>query len=179
MRTDPPPAPVDAPRAGLGVVLALAAYAAFSFIDAGGKWLSLAGLPAFQLVFMRYAVHLGLSLAILAPRGVSIRGPGTGLLFLRGSLLAGSTIFNFVALGYLPITLTSTIIFLAPIIVCALSWPMLGERVGPFRWTAIMVGFTGVLIAVNPFGESFHPAVLLSLCSVTCFSLYNMAPIFR
>ena len=55
----------------------------------------------------------------------------------------GSTVLNFFAVTYLPLTLTSTILFSAPIIICFLSWPLLGERVGIYRWSAIMLGFFG------------------------------------
>lgn len=55
----------------------------------------------------------------------------------------GSTVLNFFAVTYLPLTLTSTILFSAPIIICFLSWPLQGERVGIYRWSAIMLGFFG------------------------------------
>ena len=85
-----------------------------------------------------------------------------------------STILNFVAVQYLPLTLTSTILFSAPIMICALSWPLLGERVGIWRWFAIMIGFCGILIAIRPFDESFHWAVFLSLTGALCFALYSL-----
>jgi drug/metabolite transporter (DMT)-like permease len=86
----------------------------------------------------------------------------------------GSTVFNFIAVRYLPLTLTSTILFSAPIIICALSWPFLGERVGIWRWLAIMVGFFGILVAIRPFNESFHWAVYLSLGAASCFAIYTI-----
>ena len=52
-----------------------------------------------------------------------------------------------------------------PLILCALSIPLLGETVGWRRWLAIVVGFVGVLIIVRPGTEAFHPAVLLSFGS--------------
>lgn len=161
----------------LGIALVMAAYFAFSFIDLFSKYLALAGIPAMQLVFMRYAGHAVLSGAMLARRGgmaEELRTPKPGLVILRGLLLLGSTVLNFWALRYLPLTLTTTFIFLAPIIVCALSWPVLGERVGPFRWTAIMIGFTGIIVAIRPFDAEFHWATLLSFGSVICFASYNV-----
>jgi drug/metabolite transporter (DMT)-like permease len=85
-----------------------------------------------------------------------------------------STILNFIAVRYLPLTLTSTILFSAPILICFLSWPLLGERVGIWRWSAIMLGFCGILVAVRPFDESFHWAVFLSLTGASCFALYSI-----
>jgi drug/metabolite transporter (DMT)-like permease len=100
--------------------------------------------------------------------------PHIKLVLLRGVLLMASTVFNFFALRWLPLTLTSTILFSAPIIICFLSWPLLGERVGIYRWSAILLGFAGVAIAIRPFDESFHWAVFLSLSGALCFSLYSL-----
>ncbi len=164
-------------RAALGISMMLLAYLCFSFIDTGVKWLVLAGIPALQLAFVRYAGHFALSLSLLLRDGVSVRGfatPKLGLVLLRSLLLAVSTMLNFLALRYLPLTLTSTILFLAPIIVCALSWPLLGERVGKFRLTAILIGFVGILIAIRPFGVDFHWATVLSLGAAASFALYTM-----
>jgi drug/metabolite transporter (DMT)-like permease len=130
-----------------------------------------------QLAFMRYAGHFVISFVYLMKSGGGLENFQTErplLIVLRSALLAGSTILNFVALNYLPLTLTSTILFLAPIIVCALSWPILGERVGPYRWAAIMVGFGGIVVAIRPFDADFHWAAILSLGSVTCFAFYNV-----
>ncbi|MGB0506571.1 MAG: DMT family transporter [Pikeienuella sp.] len=171
------PTPGREDKAMLGIALVIAAYFAFSFIDLFSKYLALAGIPAMQLVFMRYAGHLVLSGIVLFHHGdglAELKTPKTGIVILRGLLLLGSTVLNFWALRYLPLTLTTTFIFLAPIIVCALSWPILGERVGPFRWTAIMVGFTGIIIAIRPFDAEFHWATLMSFGSVICFASYNV-----
>jgi len=85
-----------------------------------------------------------------------------------------STILNFFAVRYLPLTLTSTILFSAPLMTCMLSQPMLAEKVGLFRWTAVLFGFVGVIIAIRPFDESFHWAALLSLGGAFCFALYAL-----
>ena len=89
-------------------------------------------------------------------------------------LLMISTVLNFVAMTFLPLTLTATILFSAPLIICMLSWPLLGERVGLFRWSAIALGFGGVAIAIRPFDDSFHWAVFLSLSGAFTFALYSI-----
>jgi drug/metabolite transporter (DMT)-like permease len=160
-----------------GIFLMLMAYGLFSFIDAGAKWLAIAGLPSAQLAFMRYVGHFAISSALVGRGGMALSrfsSPHIKLVLLRGALLMGSTVFNFFAVRYLPLTLTSTILFSAPIIICLLSWPLLGERVGIYRWSAIMLGFAGVAIAVRPFDETFHWAVFLSLSGAFCFSLYSI-----
>ncbi|MDJ0612810.1 MAG: DMT family transporter [Rhizobiaceae bacterium] len=160
-----------------GIILMLFAYFAFSLIDVNAKWLAFIGLPALQLAFMRYAGHFVVSSMLILRGGMELSRFGTerlSLVILRGVLLMLSTVFNFIAVQYLPLTLTSTMLFSAPIMICALSWPLLGERVGIWRWSAIMIGFCGILIAIRPFDESFHWAVLLSLGGAFCFALYSI-----
>ena len=163
----------DRPLFAIGLMLI--AYLTFSFIDASAKWLALAGLPALQLAFMRYAAHFVISLGIILKGGVSkdrFTSNRPVLVVIRGLLLMMSTILNFFAVRYLPLTLTSTILFTSPLIVCALSWPLLGERVGPWRWFAIFVGFCGIIIAIRPFDDEFHWAVIMSIMAATSFSMY-------
>ena len=162
-------------RAVLGIGLMLIAYLTFSFVDTTVKWLAVAGIPALQLAFMRYFAHFAVSLVIVGKDGFTrdrFNSDRMTLVILRGAMIMFSTVFNFFAVRHLPLTLTSTILFSSPLIVCALSWPMLGERVGPWRWLAIMVGFCGVLVAIRPFGETFHWAVILSVLSAISFSMY-------
>jgi drug/metabolite transporter (DMT)-like permease len=164
-------------RVMAGIAMMLLAYLMFSGIDTSAKWLALSGLPALQLAFMRYFGHFAISLVLVGRADFSFRGFGSasiGLVILRGALLMGSTVLNFFAIRYLPLTLTSTILFSAPILVCILSGPLLGERVGVWRWSAIMLGFAGILIAIRPFDESFHPAAFLSLGGACCFALYSI-----
>lgn len=164
-------------KALIGIALMLVAFLTFSFIDTGAKWLGAAGLSAMQLSFMRYLPHFMISTVLVNKDGMDFnkfRSQYFWLLLLRGLMLMGSTVFNFFAVGYLPLTLTSTILFSSPIIICFLSWPLLGERVGIYRWSAIMIGFAGVMIAIRPFDDSFHWAVLFSLSGAFCFALYSI-----
>jgi len=160
-----------------GIILMLFAFFGFSLIDVNAKWLALLGLPALQLSFMRYVGHFVISIVLISRGGLDISRFGTDhwfLVLLRAFLLMMSTVLNFLAVQYLPLTLTATILFSAPIMICLLSWPLLGERVGIWRWSAIMIGFCGILIAIRPFDESFHWAVFLSLAGAFCFALYSL-----
>ncbi|MEL7126100.1 MAG: DMT family transporter [Pseudomonadota bacterium] len=164
-------------RAALGIMMTLGAYFFFMLIDTSVKWLVLAGLPAFQLAFMRYLPHFIISTVLLLRKGMSwssFQSAHMGLVLLRGFLLASATLFNFITLIYLPLTVTGSIMFSAPIIVCALSWPLLGERVGPWRWAAIMVGFIGVLIVIRPFDADFHWIALLNVYNAVSLALYSI-----
>lgn len=164
-------------RVQRGILLILLAYAAFSLIDTSVKWLVLLGLPAFQLAFMRYAGHFVISLALLARDGlgdIRLTRAQIGLLTLRGACLMLSTVANFAALRHLPLSVTATILFSAPLLVTALSGPVLGERVGPWRWASVALGFAGVLIVLQPASDNFHPAMLFSICAAVTFSGYAL-----
>ena len=164
-------------RALFGIILMLIAYLIFSFIDVSAKWLAIAGLPAMQLAFMRYVGHMAISTGLLVrdgDLGSLFRTKYLLVVMFRGSLLMGSTILNFIAVQYLPLTLTSTILFSAPIIICLLSWPLLGEKVGYWRWSAIMLGFIGILVTIRPFESDFHYASFYSLGGAFCFALYSI-----
>jgi len=137
----------DLPR--FGILLMLAAWLLFSIVDTGAKWLAVAGIPAFQLAFMRYAGHFVISVGIIAQGGLSFDRFKTDHLWQvisRALLLVSATLSNFYALQFLPLTVASALMFSSPVIVCFLSTSVLGEKVGPWRWGAILLGFIGVLI---------------------------------
>lgn len=160
-----------------GILMILVANLIFSFIDTGSKWLALFGLSALQLAFMRYFGHFVISMGIYGKGGFdrnSIFSDHLFLVILRSFCLMMATVLNFFAIRYLSLSLTSTILFSAPIIVCALSWPLLREPVGIFRWLAIMLGFVGILIAIRPFDADIHWAVILSLAGAVSFAFYSI-----
>jgi len=146
----------------------------FTGIDTSAKWLSISGLPVIQVVFLRYFVHFLLSMSIYIPQdGVSVfRSNVPKKQFLRSIFLLFSTIFNFAALKYLPITVTTTIAFAGPIVTTLLAIPILGEKVGIHRIIAVVVGFFGVLLVIQPWGAAFHPAMILSLGNLIIASGY-------
>lgn len=164
-------------RAQLGIAMMLVAYLFFAMIDSSVKWLVIAGIPAIQLAFMRYVGHFVISTAIVLRGGADLERFKTarpGLVVFRAYLLLSSTVLNFVALQYLPLTITSAIMFSSPLIVCALSQLVLGEEVGPRRWAAIIAGFIGVLVVIQPFGVTFHWAMLLTVHNAIAFALYSL-----
>jgi drug/metabolite transporter (DMT)-like permease len=157
-----------------GVGLMALAVAFFTAIDSSAKWLALGGMPVLQVVFARYAGHLLVALAVFAPRerGDVFRSRRPGLQFLRSLALLGSTALNFSALKYLPITVTTTIMFASPVVITLLSIPILGEKVGLRRFLAVLTGFLGVLIVTQPWSAEWHPAMLFTLGALTCASGY-------
>lgn len=161
-------------RLALGIILMAIAVLFFTLIDTSAKWLILGGLPALQVVFARYAGHfLGAILFYVPRNGVgAFRSEKPLLQFLRSAFLLFSTVFNFAALHYLPITITTTIFFTGPIVVTIMSIPILGEKVGIRRLTAVIVGFFGILVVMQPWGAQWHPAMFLSIGAMTCASSY-------
>ncbi len=168
-----PIAPIEERRL-VGIGFMLAGYFMFTVIDTCAKWLGLEGLPPTEVIFVRYAGQLLMVSALFLPtRGVEVvRTRNFGLEAVRGLCLMASTACNFFALTVLPLTVTASIAFTMPLILCALSIPILGEKVGWRRWLAIIVGFIGVLIIVRPGSAAFHPAVLLSLLGAVFTAFY-------
>lgn len=166
-------APIEERRL-LGIGFALIGYLMFTVIDSCAKWLSGNGMPTTEVVFVRYAGQLLLVSALFLPtRGTELlRTRSWKLEVARGLCLLGSTVFNFFAITYLPLTVTASIAFTTPLILCALSIPLLGEQVGWRRWLAIIVGFAGVLVIIRPGTSAFHPAMLLSLSGAVFTALY-------
>jgi len=96
------------------------------------------------------------------------------LQIFRSVLLLGSTMCNFAALRYLQLDEAIALVFSTPFFVAALSGPLLGEWVRWRRWTAIAVGFVGVLVVTRPGLGSFQPAALLSLSAALFYALYSL-----
>ena len=166
---------VDLPR--FGIILMVGAWLMFSWVDTGAKWLAIAGLPAFQLAFMRYAGHFVISIGVIAKDGLKVERFQTvhvWQVISRALLLVSATLSNFYALQFLPLTVVSAIMFSSPVVVCFLSVSVLREQVQPWRWGVITLGFIGVLIVVRPFGTAFHPAMLMIIYNAIALALYSI-----
>jgi drug/metabolite transporter (DMT)-like permease len=165
----------DFPR--YGIILMLVAWLLFSLVDTGAKWLAVAGISAFQLTFMRYAGHFAISIGVILQGGINLDRFKTDhiwQLLTRALLLVSATLSNFYALQFLPLTVVSAVMFSSPVIVCFLSIYVLREKVGPWRWGAILLGFIGVLIVVRPFGTVFHPTMLMIIYNAAALALYSL-----
>ena len=134
-----------------GMLLMLLSILLFSLMDAGLKTLS-AHYPPFQVAALRGASSLPLVLAwALLTVGwrplLRVRWPLHLLRGVLGIMMMASFVY---ALGSLPLSTAYSIFFVAPLLITALSVPILGERVGPRRWTAIGIGLIGVLVVLRP-----------------------------
>ncbi len=154
----------------------LAAVALFSLMDAGLKLLA-AHYPPFQVAALRGASSLPLVLAWVA--GTTGLAPlfrvRWSLHLLRGVLGITMMAAFVYALRTLPLSTTYSIFFVAPLLITAMSVPLLGERVGPRRWTAIAVGLVGVLVVLRPTGEGLRS--LAALAVLLAASMYAVSAI--
>lgn len=158
-----------------GILLIVLATFLFSSHDGLSKYLA-SIYPIVMVVWARYVVHTLLMAGIFLPRaGLAVlRTRRPGLQVLRALCLLGTSFFFTTGLQYIPLAEATSVNFLSPLLVTALSVPLLGERVSRGQWAAVIVGFIGVLIIVHPGGELFTPAVLLPFCSALCFSFYQL-----
>lgn len=158
--------------ARLGVLLMLLGMVMFSLNDVLGKWL-VATYSVGQLMLIRSIA----ALIVLAPffwrvgwrRLVEVDRPK--LHFLRSGLFAIEASAFYFSVAYMPLADAMTYWLAAPIYVAALSPMMLGEKVGWRRWTAILVGFLGVVIALEPSRDTFTLPALIALTGSLAFGL--------
>jgi drug/metabolite transporter (DMT)-like permease len=160
----------------IGILLVCSAFLCFSGLDATAKWVNHA-IPSAQTVWARYMSNVILVTAVLNPvaRPGVLRTSRPRLQAIRSLLLFGSTLLNFTALRYLQLAETTAISFATPLLVALLAAPILGERIGPHRMAAILVGFVGVLVVVRPGLGALHPAALLSIAGCFCYAFYAIS----
>ena len=164
-------------NAALGIFMMLSAWGLFALVDTSAKWLVLASISTVQVVFMRYAVQFGCTLLGAAgPFGVTRKMDRKTfqLLSFRAMLLVLCTFFNFIAIKYLPLTMTSAIMFSAPIIVAAISMVFLQEVIDIWKILAIFLGFFGVLVIIRPFDAQFHWAALLCVHNAIAMAIFSL-----
>ena len=153
----------------------LLATGCFGCLDTMSKVL-VAYYPAAALVWLRYVLQTIVMAAIFLPRiGLRlVRTTSPGVQLLRGLMLVFSSVVFVVALGHMQIAEVASITFLAPIIVALAGGPLLGERVGTRTWFALLGGFTGVLLIIQPGGDAFTWWALLPLCCAFLFAGYQI-----
>jgi drug/metabolite transporter (DMT)-like permease len=154
-----------------GIGLMLAGICLFSFGDAVGKLL-VATYSVGQLLLLRAcAALLVLAPSIWRHRGEFLRLERPWLQLLRMVLSTVDVAAFFFATAYLPLADVITYYLAVPIFVTAGSAIFLGEQVGWRRWSAVAVGFCGVLVALQPSASSFTWPALIALCGSASFAI--------
>jgi drug/metabolite transporter (DMT)-like permease len=156
-----------------GIVLMLLAMATLALMDAVMKHL-VATFPPIQVAALRGLVSLPFVLGWVYWRErnfttlVRVRW---GWHFARG-VLAIVMLTGFIyAISGMPLSEAYTLFFIAPLLITALSVPLLKEHVGPRRWLAILAGFGGVLIVLRPGFVTVGLTTVAILVSATCYAL--------
>lgn len=138
-------------RPTLGIAFILVGMLAISVNDTLIKLLA-GDYPLHQMVFTRSAIGICFSLTLVQFEGGwrILRTARPGLHLIRGLAVVIANMTFFAALAVLPLATATALFFIAPLLITLLSIPMLGERVGPRRLIAVLIGFAGVLMMMRP-----------------------------
>ncbi|WP_299025064.1 DMT family transporter [uncultured Sulfitobacter sp.] len=141
-------------RAGPAIAFVLFGVLCISLNDMLIKQLS-SGYPLHQIVFFRSLIGLLVTLVFLQFEGglPALRTDRPWLHVLRGVLVVIANMCFFLALAVLPLADVTALFFVAPLFITLLSIPLLGEKVGPLRLGAVLVGFIGVVIMQRPWAS--------------------------
>jgi drug/metabolite transporter (DMT)-like permease len=156
-----------------GILFMLAAVTIFSLVNVFSKMM-VAAYPPAQLFFIRGFAAIATLLPFLARDNfAAVRNvPRPGLQVLRMALSVADGMLFFTAIKYIPLADATTCYLAAPIFVTAFSAIFLREHVGWRRWTAVVVGFIGVLIALRPTGATISWPALIALAGCLCQSVF-------
>jgi drug/metabolite transporter (DMT)-like permease len=143
----------------LGILLRIGSASCFGCMGAAIKLGYDAGVATPELVFYRFAFGLPpLLLWIAASRNFGVWRTQRPLAHMsRAALGLATMVLTFTALSYLPLAEATTIAFAAPLFAVMLSALVLKEPVGRHRWSAVAIGFLGVMVVMQPHGEALPP----------------------
>lgn len=158
----------------LGLTLMISSTLIVPIMDVIAKYVGEQGVPALQVGWFRFAVQAAILVPILlmvAPvRALWPKRPW--LAAARGALISIATVLFFTALQFMPLVESMAIFFVEPLILTLLSAVFLSEQIGWRRLAAVVIGFAGAMLIVQPkFLEVGWPA-LLPLATAVCFAFY-------
>jgi drug/metabolite transporter (DMT)-like permease len=164
--------PVIAANAVLGIGMMLLGIFLFVVNDVVGKWL-VATYTVGQVLMIRSVAGLVMLSPLMRREGLTaFLAPNRPRLQLFRVLLSSLEVACFyTAVIYLPLATVVTIYLAGPIYVTALAGPLLGEKVGWRRWCAVLVGFVGVIIALQPSAETFQAPSLIAIGGSLLFAV--------
>lgn len=159
-----------------GIFALILATLLFAAQDAITKHLT-ATVPIAQLMFVRYCFFALFAIAYASRRlslRVAFRSQMPGLQLLRGLLIAGEMALFAFCLKFLGIAEMHALFACFPLMITALSVPLLGEQVGWRRWLAVSIGFAGTLIIIQPGSGVISVYALIALACALMFAFYNI-----
>lgn len=158
-----------------GILFIILGMSALATQDMVIKFLS-GGYPLHQIVLSRACLALILTLLLVRMEGglhlLRTRRP---LLHLaRGLLVAVANMTFFTGFASLPLAEATALFFVAPLFITMLSVPILGEKVGPRRWAAVVIGLVGVVVMTRPGSGLFNPIAILPVIAAFAYALSQM-----
>ncbi len=164
-----------------GIILMIATTFVFASQDGISRHLA-AEYNTFMVVMIRYWFFAAFVLAVAARRSGGIRRTARTsqpvLQIGRGLLLALEICVAVVGFTLIGLVESHAIFASYPLMITALAGPLLGERVGWRRWAAVLAGFMGMLIILEPGRGAFDPLALIPVASAGLFALYGLATRF-
>ena len=161
-----------------GYLFTLAAVTIFALQDGVSKYLG-THYPAVFVTMVRYWAFVLFALTLAARSSGGLRAAAATkrpvLQILRGVLLVAQIVIMIYSFAHVGLVMSHSIFQSVPLIVALLAVPLLGEKVGWRRMTAIVVGLFGVLLIINPVGAEFGPILLVPLFASFLFAIYAIA----
>ena len=159
----------------LGIACVVTAVTILVLQDSLIKWLS-GDYPLHEIVLVRAASAICVTLfAMRLEGGIHLlRTRRLGLHLLRAGLLVIANTAFFLALAAMTIAEATSILFVAPLLITALSALLLGEAVGPRRWAAVCIGLAGVIVMLRPGEGAFRLVALLPLVAAAAYALMQI-----
>lgn len=160
-----------------GIWLMIATTFVFAMQDGLSRYLA-SEYNTVLVVMVRYWFFAVFVVALSASRKGGIRRVAATsqpvLQITRGVLLVAEICVMVIAFVKLGLVESHAVFASYPLLIAALSGPILGEKVGPRRWMAIGIGFVGVLIILRPGFSVFAPEALIPLLSALMFAVYGL-----
>jgi len=161
---------------GLGVGCALLAWFSFTLTDVGIKYLS-EDYALHQIVLFRSSIALCVTLMVFVPQegGWSfLKTQHLKIHLARGLCVVFANLTFFAGLASMNLPEATSIFFVAPLLITALSVFFLGERVGIHRWMAVAAGMLGVIVMLRPGTDAFKFAALLPLLAAFAYAVLQI-----
>ena len=161
----------------LGIWLMIATTFVFAVQDGISRHLA-ADYPVLMIVMIRYWFFAAFVMAIASRQAGGLRAAARTdqplIQIFRGALLAAEICVMVTAFDLLGLVESHAVFVCYPLLVAALSGPILGEPVGWRRWSAIGIGFVGVIVVLQPGAGVFAIEALVPLAAALMFAVYGL-----
>jgi drug/metabolite transporter (DMT)-like permease len=169
--------PLNNPAQNLkGIGVMIIGMVGMAGTDAAGKWLMTSDYSVFQVIAVRGWIIVAIMAAwvIFTQRVGELGTKRLGAHGIRLVLAFGGPVLMFTALAHMPLADVTVILFGSTFLTTALSVPIFKEKVGLHRWSVVVLGFVGVIIALRPGAGVFEPVAILALMAGVAFSTINL-----